>query len=110
MRTDLCANPGLNDGFICQGVAVIDDEDKVIVSGYMDDDSASRIYISDFNSNSYYVSLNKNNEIFTGHTGGVAVTGDTVYLASGSYVYTFSTDLLLNSKKFHNHIYYIETF
>ena len=98
MRTDLCENPGLNDGFVCQGVAVIDDEEKVIVSGYMNDDSASRIYISDFDSNSYYVRLNKKNEIFTGHTGGVAVTGDTVYLASGSYVYTFSVDLLLNSK------------
>jgi len=59
MKTNVCTNPGLNDGFVCQGVAVVDGKEKIIVSGYMNDDSASRIYVTDFDSNSYYVRLNK---------------------------------------------------
>ena len=98
MKTNVCTNPGLNDGFVCQGVAVVDGKEKIIVSGYMNDDSASRIYVTDFDSNSYYVRLNKKEKVFTGHTGGIAVTGNNVYLASGSYVYTFPLDSLLNSK------------
>ena len=77
----LCKNPGLNYGFVCQGIAMCDGKDKILVSGYMADDSASRIYVTDLDSNSYYVTLTRGGEEFTGHAGGVAVTDDTVYLA-----------------------------
>ena len=30
-ESDLCKNPGLNDGFVCQGIGVIDKEDKIII-------------------------------------------------------------------------------
>ncbi len=98
IKESLCKNPGLGDGFVCQGIAMCDGEDKILVSGYMKDKSASRIYVTDLDDNSYYVTLTKGGESFTGHAGGVAVTGDTVYLANGKRVYTFPLADLLAAK------------
>ena len=98
MRENVCKNPGLNDGFVCQGIAITDDNQNILVSGYMKDDSASRIYVTDLNSNSYYVYLSRDGKVFTGHAGGVATTGDYVYVASGSKIYTFALSDVLNSK------------
>ena len=97
LREVVCKNPGLNDGFVCQGIAVSESDEKILVSGYMKDDSPSRIYVTDLDSNSYYVSLTRNGEPFKGHAGGVAITNETVYLANGNKIYTFALDLVLNS-------------
>lgn len=96
MEESLCKNPGLGDGFVCQGIAVTEENGRILVSGYMKDKTASRIYVTDYESNSYYVTLEKaNGEAFTGHAGGIAVTGDTVYLANGGRIYTIALDALL---------------
>lgn len=96
IKSNVCENPGLGDGFICQGICAYEAGGKILVSGYMKDDSASRIYVTDTSDNSYYVSLNKaNGEAFTGHAGGIAVYGNTVYIASGEKVHLVSlTDLM----------------
>ena len=57
IKTDVCENPGLSDGFVCQGICVEDESGKILISGYMKDESPSRIYITDTESNSYYVSV-----------------------------------------------------
>ncbi len=99
IKSDLCDNPGLSDGFVCQGVCALEDKGKIFVSGYMTDDSASRIYVTDYESNSYFVSLTfENGEAFTGHAGGIAVWGDRVYIANGSKLYFASAESILNSK------------
>ncbi len=95
IESNVCNNPGLNDGFVCQGIAISESDGKILVSGYMKDKTNSRIYITDLDSKSYYVQLTKNGKKTTNHAGGIAITGDTVYLANGSNLYTFSlTDLL----------------
>ncbi len=96
IKTDLCENPGLSDGFVCQGICAYEEGGKIFVSGYMNDDSPSRIYITDKEDNSYYVKLAKpNGDEFTGHAGGIAVYGDTVYVANSGKVHLIShTDLL----------------
>lgn len=88
MEENICTNPGLNDGFVCQGICVSEDDERILVSGYMKNGENSRIYVTDYNSNSYYVSLQAGGKAFTGHAGGVAVTDGTVYLASGKKIYT----------------------
>ncbi len=95
-KTNLCKNPGLNDGFVCQGIAVSEENDVILVCGYMKDKSNSRIYVTDFDDNSYYVELTKNGgEKYTGHAGGLAITGNTVYIANAKKIYSFSlTDVL----------------
>ena len=95
----LCTNPGLNDGFVCQGIAISEENGKILVSGYMNDKTNSRIYVTDLDSNSYYVELTRNGgEKYTGHAGGIAITGDTVYISNGSKLYVFSLSDVLNAK------------
>lgn len=98
-ESEICTNPGLNDGFVCQGICVSEDYGKILVSGYMDDDSNSRIYVTDIDTDrSYYIQLKRNGKTFTGHSGGVATSGDTVYLASGSKLYILSLYDILTAK------------
>ena len=96
----LCANPGLNDGFVCQGISAYESEsgDKIILSGYMADHSASRLYISDLDSNSYYVSIQKEDKAFTGHAGGVANDGTNLYIASEDELHVIPLADVLNAK------------
>lgn len=95
IEEDVCKNPGLSDGFVCQGIAAAEEQGVFLVSGYMKDHSASRIYVTSEKNESYYVSLMKNGEAFDGHAGGIATTGDKVYLANGGKVYIFAlADLL----------------
>ena len=95
MESELCKNPGLSDGFICQGICVSEDEGKILVSGYMVDGGASRIYVTDCDDNSYFVELSSEGEPFLGHAGGIALTGDTVYISSSSRLFVFSLSALL---------------
>lgn len=99
MESNVTVNPGLNDGFVCQGVAAAEEKGKILVSGYMDDDSNSRIYIVDIESGEYYhVKLTRNGgDTFTGHSGGIATSGVYVYLASESKIYAFNINSLLGA-------------
>ena len=97
-KTDLCTNPGLNDGFICQGIAYVDEKDLVLVSGYMDDGSASRIYITTLDDEVRYVSLSSNGKAYTGHAGGIAVSGDKVYIANSYKIFILNLSDLLNAE------------
>lgn len=99
----ICRNPGLNDGFVCQGLSAYEDEingDRMFVSGYMMDKTASRIYVTDLFNNSYYVSLNKaNGKPYKGHAGGISNDGKNVYLVSDDCIFTLEVSSLLNAKK-----------
>lgn len=97
-RDAVCINPGLNDGFVHQGICVDDESGKIVLSGYMDNHTASRLYVTDTDNNSYYVNINKGSKAFTGHFGGVAVSGDCVYIATDDAIHLVSRDELLNAK------------
>lgn len=97
-ETALCKNPGLNDGFVCQGIAAVDGEDRILVSGYMADKSPSRIYVTTLDSDSYYVTLHCDGESYTGHAGGIAVSGEMAYIANGSKIFSFPLGDVLDAK------------
>lgn len=98
MESDLCKNPGLNDGFVCQGIAAVDGEDLILVSGYMKDDRPSRVYVTTLDSQSYHVTLHCDGEPYTGHAGGIAVSGETAYIANGSKIFAFPLADVLSAK------------
>ena len=101
-KESLCINPGLNDGFICQGICAYENSqgDKFFVSGYMNDDSPSRIYVTNLQNESYYVNVkNPNDSHFYGHAGGIAVNGDFVYVASGDSINVINLADLLGASK-----------
>lgn len=97
-NTNVCKNPGLSDGFVCQGISFAEESEKILVSGYMKDKSASRVYVTTLYNESYYVSLTKSGEKFTGHAGGIATAGDTLYIASEERLYTLSFKTILDAK------------
>ena len=97
-KTNICKNPGLNDGFVCQGIAASEENGVILVSGYMKDDSASRIYVTTLENDSYHVQLQKDGGDFTGHAGGIATTNGTVYIASENTVYTVPLHDVLSAK------------
>lgn len=100
LEESLCDNPGLSDGFVCQGIAVSETDGKYFISGYMADGSASRIYVTDKDDNSYYVALKKaNGEDYTGHAGGIAYHDGTLYVASDSLLYPVSAGEVLSAKE-----------
>lgn len=98
MKENVCKNPGLNDGFVCQGVAVLEEDSRIFVSGYMKDGSASRVYVTDRENNAHYITLMQNGEPFTGHVGGIAVHGDTVYLANDGRLHLMSAASFIHAK------------
>lgn len=95
IEKEVCMNPGLNQGMVPQGIAVSEEQDLILTSGYMKDNSASRIYITNTKNKTKYVELYKDSKKFTGHVGGIALEGDNVYIADGSKVYVLSLKALL---------------
>ena len=98
LKTNICKNPGLSDGCVCQGLAADEENGIFLISGYMDNSEASRIYVTNEENESHYVSLYKGGEAFTGHAGGVAVTRGIVYLASESRIYRIPLSSILLSE------------
>lgn len=97
-KTDVCDNPGLNEGFVCQGVTMDEISGQLFVSGYMKDKTASRIYITDTASHARFVTLMRDGKAFKGHAGGIAVHADTVYVVSGRKIYRMDRQTLLNAR------------
>lgn len=97
-KQDLCKNPGLSDGFVCQGICAYEESNLIFVSGYMKDHQASRIYVTDTENNSFYVSLKSEGEDFNGHAGGIAVNGNTVYIASDNKLFLLDTRTLISAE------------
>ncbi len=99
IKTDICKNPGLYDGFVCQGVAVSDKTGHFLVSGYMKDGGASRIYVTMPDTDDYFVELEQNGKAFDGHVGGIAITNDSVYIADGGKIYTVDISDILGASE-----------
>ena len=99
IKREICKIPGISDGLVCQGLCATDRGDRILVSGYMNDGSASRIYITNLKGESHYVTLTKKGEDLYGHVGGIACHGNTVYLVDDSTLYAVTLSELVNSKE-----------
>lgn len=99
LNEKVCTNPGLNDGFVTQGVAAEVSKDLYMTSGYMSTGEPSRIYITNSKNDSKFVELYEDGEPYTGHAGGLALSNDIVYLVSDSKVFIIELNELLNSDK-----------
>lgn len=90
MEQSLCKNPGFSDGFVCQGVCASEENGLLLVTGYMQDHSASRIYMTTLDNKVRFISLSQGGEPFTGHCGGIATTGERVFVVCNNSIYTLS--------------------
>ena len=97
IRSVICTNHGLSDNFHSQGTAVTNDGKYVLTSGYMSDKTNSRIYITDTETDTtQYVKLTKNGKDNKYHCGGVAISGDTVYVVSNDTIFPLSFSEMLS--------------
>lgn len=97
VKEDIATLPGLNDNFVPQGICVNEEKGIYMISGYMSDHTNSRIYITNKENESRYVSLIKNGEDFLGHVGGIATTGNDVFIANNERIYIVQLKDLLNA-------------
>lgn len=98
IEDSVCKIPGTGDGFVCQGIGASEENGVILVSGYMKDGSASRVYLTTTDNEARYVSLHKNGKSFTGHAGGIATANGFVYIASGSKIYALPLSELLTAE------------
>lgn len=78
--------PGLSEGFVPQGIAYDENSGYYLISGYMSDNSTSRVYTVDPETSDFtYVNLNnEKGEADAIHAGGIAVYGRYVFVTTGT--------------------------
>lgn len=83
--------PGLNEGYVPQGFDYDAEEKTYLLTGYMSNDKASRVYVVDEKGNARCTELKKaNGDDYTGHTGGIAYYGDYLYITGSKGIDVFS--------------------
>lgn len=84
---------GLDEGFIPQGLTYEEGSDTYLSCGYMNDGSASRVYVIDGEtlSTTKYITLQDSEaQDYTGHAGGITTDGENVWISGDGLVYRFS--------------------
>lgn len=80
--------PGTNDNFVQQGLCEYGD--GFLTAGYMSNGASSRVYYFD-KEKSYYVELvNEDGTNYNGHTGGIAINDEYVYITNDNKIDVFS--------------------
>lgn len=87
--------PGLSNDFIAQGITYDKSTDNFYLTGYMNDGSASPIYIVNKSSRKLIKAVklqNQNGTDFTGHAGGLSLLNENIYVAGSTdcCLYVFS--------------------
>ena len=86
--------PDIHRGFVAQGLSLDRESDCFFITGYMNDKSASPIYIVERTTNEFVKKLlmqNPDGSEFHGHAGGLTVHGEYIYVAGSgdSCLYVF---------------------
>lgn len=88
--------PGMDSPFVQQGFDYVPEQDAYLISGYMNDGSASRIYIREDGDVRYVELKNANGTDYTRHCGGICHNGRYVYVAGKNGLEVFSLDDILD--------------
>lgn len=91
--------PGLSEGFTPQGLCYENNTNSFMVSGYMKNGSASRIYVVDaktYKSKGYFTLIDSNGKDYVGHAGGIATDGSSVWVCGDGNVVRFSMSQIRN--------------
>lgn len=93
--------PGLNDGFVPQGLDYVEDKDVYITCGYASKSgNSSMVYVIKADGSATKTELkNEDGTNYTGHTGGIAYYKDYVYITGSSGCDVFSLSDILEGKE-----------
>ena len=87
--------PGLDEGFVPQGIEYAQENDIFLISGYMANGSASRVYVVN-GEEVNYVTFSYNGETLTNHFGGITTDGTGVWIGGEGNVYYLKLESLLS--------------
>ena len=96
-RTQLAELPDMPEGFIPQGVTYLAEEDVYLLCGYMDDETASRLYVLRDGEFACLTLLQQNGEVYTGHAGGITEAGEYVYISNNMRLYVLDKQSVLSA-------------
>lgn len=91
--------PGLDSEFVPQGMCYIENN-LFVISGYMDDGQASRLYVVNNKTNQIVKMVQlkyRNGDIFIGHAGGVASYGNHLWVLSNRHAFHLNVNHLLDA-------------
>ncbi len=93
--------PGLEQGFVPQGVDYSESEKLIFISGYFDTEKTpSVIFVLDGISGIMQKAISLKDTAgndYYGHAGGIAVTDDSVYISDGGYLYCIPMQSILSA-------------
>lgn len=90
---------GLVGKYVVQGLAYSDQEKTYLFCGYMTDKKNSRIYITSDGEEVKTLLLQKENgDPYTGHAGGISVSGKRVFISNAGKIFYLSLDTLMNAE------------
>lgn len=83
--------PGLETAFVPQGIEQDPNTKTFLISGYMSNGEASRIYLVDQTTyGSKYFTLSSNGTDYVGHCGGIAIDGDFGWIVGDGWLHRFN--------------------
>ena len=89
--------PGLTSAWVPQGFDYVEEDELYLMSGYMSDGTASRVYVRNDNGETHFVELkNADGSDYTRHSGGVCQNGEFVYVAGKNGVEVFRYEDFMN--------------
>ena len=97
-RTAVAELPGLAEGFVPQGATYLSEEDVYLLCGYMDDGTASRLYVLKDGAFNGLSLLHPDGSAYTGHAGGITAAGEYVYVSNNKRLYVLEKRRVLSAK------------
>ena len=97
-RKELASLPGLEEGFVPQGITYLTKEDVYLLCGYMDDETASRLYVLKDGTFTGLSLLHPDGSDYTGHAGGITAAGDYVYVSNNKRLYVLDRQSVLSAE------------
>ena len=83
---------GPDDGFTPQGLCFNESTNQFLMCGYMKNKSASRVYVINAETNEtvkFFTLKTADNKDYTGHAGGIATDGTSVWIVGDKTIYRF---------------------
>ena len=97
-RTAPTELPGLEEGFVPQGITYLTEEDVYLLCGYMDDETASRLYVLKDGAYTWISLRHTDGSVYNGHAGGVTAAGDCVYISNNKRLYVLEKQSVLRAE------------
>lgn len=96
-RTAVAELPDLDKGFVPQGITYLPEEEVYLLCGYMDDETASRIYVLKDGAFTVLSLRHTDGSAYNGHAGGITSAGDYVYISNNKRLYVLEKQSVLSA-------------